>query len=247
MGRCIRRWPTRSQPAPSRFAGNTIVRVGSNQDVEPLRARTTQVVDAGAARCCPASTTRMCIFWAADSASSRSDLAGLLTLPEIQAKIRAFADAHPDDAWFARPRLAGYTPFPGGLPIREQLDAVVSDRPAIMSCYDGHSVWVNSKALALAGITRTTPNPANGVIVKDARTGEPTGVLKESASRLMSKVTPKPTRDAQVRAIRAASDYAHRLGVTSVQERRRLARGAPAVRRGAKERHDLTVRTTTTR
>jgi predicted amidohydrolase YtcJ len=136
--------------------GNTIVRVGSNQDVEPLRGPATQVVDAGGGSVLPGFNDSHVHFLGGGFGLEQVDLAGLLTLPEIQAKIRAFADAHPDDAW-VRGRGWLYTPFPGGLPIREQLDAVVSDRPAIMSCYDGHSVWVNSKALALAGITKTTP------------------------------------------------------------------------------------------
>ena len=62
-----------------------------------------------------------------------------------------------------------------------------------MTCYDGHSLWVNSRALAIAGITKDTPDPKNGVIVKDPKTGEPTGVLKESAAGAGSnKVLPQP-------------------------------------------------------
>ena len=74
-----------------------------------------------------------------------------------------------------------YGSFPGGLPNKAQLDAAVADRPAFMSCYDGHTGWANSKALALAGITRDTADPESGSIVRDPATGEPTGALKESA------------------------------------------------------------------
>ena len=80
-----------------------------------------------------------------------------------------------------------YDPFPGGLPTRQQLDAVVPDRPAYLVAYDGHTGWANTKALAAARITRRTPNPPHGVIVKDPRTGEPTGVLKEAAHALMQR------------------------------------------------------------
>jgi predicted amidohydrolase YtcJ len=76
---------------------------------------------------------------------------------------------------------------------------------------------VNSKALAMAGITKDTPNPTNGIVVKDPRTGEPTGHLKESATALLNKVKPKLT-DADRRAVlRKAVGYAHQFGVTSVQ------------------------------
>jgi predicted amidohydrolase YtcJ len=75
------------------------------------------------------------------------------TLEAVQSRIRSFAAAHPERPWvLGRGWL--YGSFPGGLPSREQLDAAVPDRPAYMECYDGHSGWANSKALALAGITR---------------------------------------------------------------------------------------------
>ena len=78
------------------------------------------------------------------------------------------------------------------------------DRPAYFTSYDGHTGWANSKALAAAGITRRTPNPKNGTIVKDARTGQPTGVLKEAAMALVSKVLPPVTRDERLAALRRA-------------------------------------------
>jgi predicted amidohydrolase YtcJ len=134
-----------------------------------------------------------------------------------------------------------YAPFPGASPTRAQLDAVVADRPVVMQCYDGHSIWVNSRALQLAGITRDTPNPPNGVIVKDARTGEPTGHLKESAARLITKVIP-PRTDADRRAaIRTASAYANSLGVTSIQNPGATPEEM-AVFEAARRDGDLTVR-----
>ena len=63
--------------------------------------------------------------------------------------------------------------------------------PAYLTSYDGHTGWANSAALKLAGITRRSKNPADGIIVKDARTGEPTGVLKEAAMSLMSAHLPQ--------------------------------------------------------
>ena len=196
--------------------GHTIVKVGSRQDVERFRGPQTAVVDAHGGSVVPGFNDSHVHFLNGALSLDEADLAGLTTLDDVQARVRAFASAHRDAAWI-RGRGWLYSPFPGGLPTKEQLDAVVPDRPAMMTCYDGHSVWVNSKALALAGITKNTPDPKNGIVVKDAKTGEPTGVLKEAARGLIGKVLPAPTHDQRIAALRAGSAYAHRLGVTSIQ------------------------------
>ncbi|MBK6407474.1 MAG: amidohydrolase family protein [Holophagales bacterium] len=72
---------------------------------------------------------------------------------------------------------------------------MVPDRPAYMDCSDGHTGWANSKALALAGITRDTKDPVNGTIVRDPRTGEPTGALKEAAGSLVEELIPEPNAE----------------------------------------------------
>ncbi len=138
------------------------------------------------------------------------------TLEDIQSTIRTYADSHPDREWVLG-RGWFYAPFPGGLPTRQMLDALVPDRPAYITCYDGHTAWANTKALKLAGITRRTKNPKNGIIVKDPHTGEPTGVLKESAQDLMNAVLPQPTREDKLQGLRNAIRLAHRYGLTSIQ------------------------------
>src|SRR3989442_5758298 len=75
----------------------------------------------------------------------------------------------------------------------------------------------NSLALRLAGVTRDTPNPAGGKIVKDAR-GEPIGLLKDAAMDMVFRVIPPPTEEQRMRAIRAALDEARRLGVTGIHD-----------------------------
>jgi predicted amidohydrolase YtcJ len=221
--------------------GNTIMRAGPRRELESLRGPNTQVIDARGGSVLPGFNDSHVHFLNGALSLDQVDLSGLTSLQEIQERIRDFAAAHRDATW-VRGRGWLYSPFPGGLPIREQLDAVVPDRPAVMTCYDGHSVWANSKALALAGITKNTPDPTNGIVVKDSKTGEPTGVLKESAQRLIAKVIPVPTREQRLAALRAGSEYAHRLGVTSIQS----TSGSPDeldLFTEAKQRGDLTVRT----
>ena len=197
-------------------AGNKILLVGTNDAVSALRGPQTRVVDARGGTVAPGFNDSHVHFISGGMTLGHVDLAGLTTLAQVQDKIRAFAAAHADAAW-VEGRGWLYSPFPGGTPTRQQLDAVVPDRPAVMTCYDGHSVWVNSKALALAGITKETPNPTNGLIVKDPGTGEPTGHLKESATELLGKVRPKPTDADRRAALRTAVAHAHQFGVTSVQ------------------------------
>jgi predicted amidohydrolase YtcJ len=203
--------------------GNRITAVGSSAELERYRGPATQVVDAGGHAVVPGFNDAHAHMLSGGLEIDNVDLQGARTLDEIQTRIRTFAGAHPDSPW-VRGRGWGYEPFPGSVPVREQLDAVVPDRPAVMRCFDGHSVWVNSKALALAGITKDTPDPPNGTIVRDAKTGEPTGLLKESpASTLVTRVMPVPTRDDRRRALRAAIQIALRYGVTSFTE----AAGSP--------------------
>src|SRR5438128_10009578 len=92
---------------------------------------------------------------------------------------------------------------PSALPNKTILDDVVPTRPVYLVASDGHSSWANSKALQTAGITRETPDPPNGKIVRDEK-GEATGALKESAGHLVARVMPKPTREERLAACRLA-------------------------------------------
>jgi predicted amidohydrolase YtcJ len=102
-------------------------------------------------------------------------------------------------------------------PTRKSLDARVADRPVLLRRVDGHAAWVNSRALALAGITKATKDPAGGKIVRDKR-GEPTGVLVDNAIDLVAAKIPAVTDDARERRIRIAAKLATELGLTAVHE-----------------------------
>ena len=197
--------------------GGEILRVGTNREIKRLARPGTQTLDAHGGTVLPGFIDAHLHFVSGGLGMDRVNLLDAETLEAIQKKIRDFAGANPDRPWVLG-RGWYYSPFPGGLPTRQQLDALVPDRPAYMTCYDGHTGWANSAALRLAGITAKTPNPQDGVVVKDARTGEPTGVLKESAMGLMSKVVPQPSREDRLRAIRNAVAEANRLGITSIHE-----------------------------
>jgi predicted amidohydrolase YtcJ len=130
--------------------------------------------------------------------------------------VRSYADAHPDlpwivgDGWYM-------ADFPGGNPARGILDAVVPDRPVFIQSRDGHSAWVNTRALELAGVTAQTPDPHDGVIIREPD-GGPAGTLHEEAQDLVSEIMPKDTPEEQVEGLRTAQAYLHSLGITQWQE-----------------------------
>jgi predicted amidohydrolase YtcJ len=105
---------------------------------------------------------------------------------------------------------------PEALPNKKYLDEIFPDRPVFLEGYDGHTYWANSKALALAGITRETADPPNGAIVRDSKTNEATGALKESAQRLVARIVPQPTREENLAALRAGMKWANAHGLTRV-------------------------------
>lgn len=107
--------------------------------------------------------------------------------------VAAYATANPNLSWIIG---AGWAPswFPGGCPAKELLDAVVPDRPVLVPNTDGHGAWANSKALAIAGIDRHTPDPADGRIER-LPDGSPQGTLHEGAFDLVMAHAPEDTVD----------------------------------------------------
>ena len=195
--------------------GNRILAVGTSAEIETHRGDATTVVDAKGGTVLAGFNDAHVHFLSGGESLDRVNLFDAETVGDAQRVIREFVTSGPERPWvLGRGWL--YGTFPGGLPTRQQLDEAVSDRPALMECYDGHTVWVNSNALALAGITRDTPDPPNGLIVRDAQ-GEPTGVLKESAQRLVNEILPQPTHEEKLELIKKAIRRAQSLGVTSVQ------------------------------
>lgn len=146
------------------------------------------------------------------------NLNGMTTMDQVLEAVREFAKRHPEKKWI---RGGGWPlTLSGGNPHKELLDKMVSDRPVILDAFDGHSSWVNSKALEIARITKETPDPPRGRIERDPKTGEATGTLRESAARLVILKTPPYTHAEFVTGLRRGLEIANRFGITSVQEAR---------------------------
>jgi predicted amidohydrolase YtcJ len=147
---------------------------------------------------------------------TQCDLTGTKTAAESVAAVRAYADAHPEREWITG---GGWSmeAFEGGTPAKELLDAVVPDRPVYLPNRDHHGAWVNSRALELAGVTRDTPDPADGRIERDA-SGEPSGTLQEGAMHLVGRLTPAATPGDRLAALLHAQRHLHSLGITAWQD-----------------------------
>lgn len=221
--------------------GERIVAVGTEAQIKRLIGKRTVVVDAKGGSILPGLQDSHIHLMSGGVSLNQADLSGTVTLADVQARLRAYVAAHPGNGWI-QGRGWVYPSFPGALPVKAQLEAVVADRPAFLRAYDGHTGWANSKALALAGITAQTPDPAGGTIMRDAQ-GEPTGVLKEAAQALMDPALPKLTREDKLAAIRSAVAAAHRVGLTAIGEAGATAEEFSLFLE-AQRRGDLQLRTT---
>jgi predicted amidohydrolase YtcJ len=196
--------------------GDKIIAVGTEAEVETFRRPNTKMIDAGGQLVLPGFVDCHIHFLDGSLSLSRVNLEGAKDVADIQQRLREYAAKHPGKDWILG-RGWDYAMFGAvALPDKKYLDELFPDRPAYLEGYDGHTYWANSKALALAGITKDTPNPPNGIIVRDPATGEATGALKEAAHGLVGKVVPLPTRAEKLEALRAGMNWANVNGLTRV-------------------------------
>jgi hypothetical protein len=190
--------------------------VGTEQVVGRLRGIGTKIIDAGGKLILPGFTDCHVHFLDGSLSLGQINLEGATNVADIQKRLRAYAAQHPGDDWILG-RGWDYAMFgAAALPDKKYLDEIFLNRPVFLEGYDAHTYWANSKALSLAAITKDTPDPLNGVIVRDPQTHDPTGALKESAGDLVRKVIPKPTRVQKLQALRAGIHWANQNGITRV-------------------------------
>ena len=194
-----------------------IVAVGTDAAVHAWRGPRTRVVDAGGKRLLPGFNDSHVHFSDGGAALAAVQLNDVTSTAEFVRRIGAHAKSIPAEQWILAGNWDETKWSPAELPTRQLIDAVTPDNPVSLNRYDGHMVLLNSKALALAGITAATPDPPGGVIVHDAR-GEPTGALKDAAIGLLERIIPAPTPAERRRSIERSLHEAATLGVTSVQD-----------------------------
>ncbi len=213
-----------ARPAAEAVAvyGRRITAVGTNAEVRALAGPKTRVIDAKGALVLPGFNDAHVHFLSGGFQLSSVDLRDASTPQEFAERIRRFNDKLPKGRWITGgdwdherwPSVNGVAP----LPTRELIDAFTLDRAVFVNRLDGHMALANSYALKLAGVTRETQDPPGGQIVRDPKTGEPTGVLKDAAMSFVWKVAPEASFEEKLEAARAASAHAAEHGVTSVQD-----------------------------
>ena len=146
------------------------------------------------------------------------DLNADTTVEEYVATIKKYAEAHPNEPWITGGGWSMAAFGPGAIASKKLIDAVVPDRPVILWSRDGHTSWANSKALEIAGITNETPDPPDGRIDRDPKTGEAVGSLQEGADDVVTAKVP-PLSDAKRDAgLRYAIKMLNGYGITGIQD-----------------------------
>ncbi len=197
--------------------GNRIVAVGTNKEIRKFIGKQTRVIDLQGRRVVPGFNDAHVHFFNGGAGLASVQLRDAKSQEEFKNRISAFAAKIPSGRWVLEGNWDHENWSPAHLPTRELIDAATPKNPVFVQRLDGHMALANSLALKLAGITKTTPDPAGGLVVRDAN-GEPTGVLKDAAMNLVYRVIPDPSAAEIAEAVKAAMQYAAENGVTSVQD-----------------------------
>ena len=198
-------------------AGGRIVAVGTAAEVAKWAGPQTRTIDLGGKRVVPGFNDAHVHFFDGGSALAAVQLRDAASQAEFRERIRAFAAKLPAGRWILEGDWDHERWTPAELPTRQLIDDAAGNHPVFVNRLDGHMSLANSLALKMAGITRNTPDPPGGTIVRDAN-GEPTGVLKDAAKAAVERLIPAPSQDQIMDTLRAAMRYAAENGVTSVQD-----------------------------
>ncbi len=193
-----------------------IVFVGTSDEARRHAPAGAQVVDLAGATVLPGLADAHAHLAGIGWRELNFDLTGVESLAALQRRLRERA-AKDDDEWIVGRGWIESKWSPAAFPSREDLDAAVADRPVVLERADGHAVVVNSRALAAAGIGRDTPDPEGGEILRDPQTGEPTGMLIDTAMELVLGLVPPPTDEELARALETGAARSVRMGWTQLQ------------------------------
>ena len=211
-------------PAPARMveavaiANGRILAVGSDEEIRTCKGLNTEVVDLRGRLVVPGLADSHVHFIQGGFQLLEVGLKDASSEAEFVRRIADKASTLPPGRWMQGGNWDEEAWPSEKLPDRWLIDPVTPHTPVFISRYDGHAGLANSLALKLAGVTKDTRDPAGGVIVRDPKSGEPTGILKDGAQDLVAKVIPRPTESEMEEALRTALKEAARVGLTSVHD-----------------------------
>jgi predicted amidohydrolase YtcJ len=197
--------------------GDRIVFVGSNDEVRKRIDSSTEVIDLGGKFMMPGFNDAHLHFLSGGFYLMGINLRPAKSIKEFRQIIRDYVHKYPGK-WVTGGRWDHENWDIKKLPSKKDVDDITAGTPVFVSRMDGHMGLANSKALELAGITKETPSPEGGLIVKDPVNGEPTGILKDNAMNLVSDVIPAHTLDEYYEAAVTSLNEAKRFGITSIQD-----------------------------
>ncbi len=226
-----------SQPAQQAVAvvGDRVVAVGQDRDLLTWKGPRTELLDLRERPVIPGLIDGHVHFCAYAQSLQRIDLAEVDSLQEVVRRVAARAATAAPGEWLLGWGWNHNLWAEGRFPRKEDVDHLTGDHPMALRSKDGHVAWVNSAALRLAHIDRNTPDPAGGEIERDPATGEPTGILKETAEGLLSGLIPPVDIHTMQSLLRQAFANAQSWGLTGVHNREgaeELAAFQEMVRRG---------------
>jgi predicted amidohydrolase YtcJ len=209
--------PQNPQAEALAIAGGKILAVGSNAEMKKLIGSKTKVVDVKGKRMLPGFIDNHTHFMSGGFQLQNVDLRNSKDEVDFARRIKERAEMKPG-RWITGGDW-DHDNWPGGnLPTKELIDQYTPNTPVFVNRYDGHMALANSHVLKLAKITKDTPNPPGGTIVKDPKTGEPTGVLKDEAMNVVYGLIPDPAETEMMEAAKLALAEARRYGLTSIQD-----------------------------
>jgi predicted amidohydrolase YtcJ len=201
------------------IAGDRILAVGSNAEIEQYRGSKTRVIDLQGKTMVPGFIDSHYHFLGVGKREFQLNLDGTKSLQEFLDKVRAEVEKTPEGEW-VRGRGWIEEDWPTKeFPTRYDLDQVAPKNPVYLGRVDGHAVVVNTLALQIAGITRETPDPQGGQIVREPKTGEPTGLVLDNARDFVTKYFPPDTAVSMIRRYaKKANEIALSYGLTEVHD-----------------------------
>jgi len=209
--------PSRPTAEAIAVLGGRILAVGTRAEIKNTIGKQTRVVDLQGKRLLPGFIDNHTHFMSGGFQLQSVDLRDARNETEFARRIKERTEKEPN-RWITGGDW-DHDNWPGGnLPTKDLIDKFTPRTPVFVNRYDGHMALANSYVLQLAGVTKDTQDPPGGTIVKDPRTGEPTGILKDEAMGFVYKHVPDASEQEMLEAARLALAEARRFGITSIQD-----------------------------